>query len=107
MQLLASELNLIYKEYKDISNNNDRLSVNEAMQIMEELNKSNFVTKYKSPFNIDINEIYNKYDYSKITTLLSVIEIGNAPEIYSKSKNKEDPSRRCYPSLCESRRRWT
>ena len=92
MQLLASELNLIYKEYKDISNNNDRLSVNEAMQIMEELNKSNFVTKYKSPFNIDINEIYNKYDYSKITTLLSVIEIGNAPEIYSKSKKNTNSS---------------
>lgn len=84
MQLLASELNLIYKEYENISS--DKLSVNEAMQIMEELNKTNLVSKYKSPFSIDINEIFNKYDYSKITTLLSVIEIGNAPEIYSKNK---------------------
>ena len=104
MQLLASELNLIYKEYKDISNNNDRLSVNEAMQIMEELNKSNFVTKYKSPFNIDINEIFNKYDYSKITTLLSLIEIGNAPEIYSKSKkNTNSSSKFFWYQICKNK----
>ena len=91
MKFRDTEIKLIYKEYENYTSNEieNKLSASEAMQIIEELNKNipSKKEKYKSPFNINITEILNKRNISKITTLLCIIEIGHSPYIYNNNNS--------------------